>query len=201
MITPQKTPQWIGAAILLACIAICSCKRNTVITSLPPGKTDSTDQCYTCTVLRWDSLKALLATNEKVVVEIYPVKYSPDMSVCRVDLATYLRGQQGNRIARTEDLPDKIFKQASKNFAAYLKKNNVPREKAAMGYELIITSATRAEKYVKICYNPRSRRTDPPQNVVFYDSCRVPPGCAERGTPQSNFVREAIDEVYLNIKD
>jgi hypothetical protein len=197
MRTPKRTLHWTGASLLIAAVLQLSCNRSKIITELPPEK----DPCTSCTALKWDTLKKLLADKGKVVLEIYPVKYSPDMSQCRIDLVTYLSEAEGKRIARKGDLPDKAFEQASKNYVAYLKKKDVPREKITLGYQMVMTRATSAaENLVKICYHSENSQLDYPTNVMYYDSCRVPPGCAGPMV-QSSAMLKVIDQVYLNNKN
>jgi hypothetical protein len=197
MRTPKRTFPWTAAWLLIAPVILLSCNRSKVITELPPQK----ESCTSCTILKWDTLKKLLAEKGKIVLEIYPVKYSPDMSQCKVDLVTYLSEAEGKRIARKGELPDKAFEEASKNYVAYLKKKDVPRDRITLGYQMVMTRATSsAENNVKICYNSDNRRLDYPGTMIYYDSCRVPPGCAGP-TVQSSAMRKVIDQVYMNNKN
>ena len=197
MRTPQRTFPWTGALLLIAAVTWLSCNRSKVITDLPP----QTEPCNSCTVVKWDTLKKLLAEKGKLVLEIYPVKYSPDLSQCKVDLVTYLSEAEGKRIARKGDLPDKAFEEASKNYVAYLKKKDVPRDRVTLGYQMVMSRATSAaENNVKICFNATNGRLDYPGSVMYYDSCRVPPGCAET-TARSSAMHRVIDQVYINNKN
>jgi hypothetical protein len=197
MRTPKRMFPWTGALLLIAPVIMLSCNRSKVITELPPQK----DACSSCTTLKWDTLKKLVAEKGKIVLEIYPVKYSSDMSLCKVDLVTYLSEAEGKRIARKDDLPDQAFEEASKNYVAYLKKKDVPRERITLGYQMVMTRATSAaENNVKICYDSDNRQLDYPGTVMYYDSCRVPPGCAGPMV-QSSAMRKVIDQVYLNHKN
>src|SRR5689334_11427132 len=96
MKTPKKIRCGTGASLLVAVVLLLSCNRTKIIAELPPEK----DPCTSCTALKWDTLKKLLADKGKIVLEIYPVKYSPDMSQCKIDLVTYLCEAEGKRIAR-----------------------------------------------------------------------------------------------------
>jgi len=197
MRTPQRTFPWTGAILLIASAVLLSCNRSKVVTELPPQK----DACSSCTTLRWDTLKKLVAEKGKIVLEIYPVKYSSDMSQCKVDLVTYLSEAEGKRIARKGDLPDQAFEEASKNYVAYLKKKEVPRDKITPGYQMVMSRATSAaENNVKICYDSDHGKLDYPGTVMYYDSCRVPPGCAGP-TVQSSARLKVIELVYMSNKN
>jgi hypothetical protein len=70
MRTPQRILCGTGASLLIAAALLLSCNRSKIITELPPEK----DPCTSCTALKWDTLKKLLADRGKLVLEIYPVK-------------------------------------------------------------------------------------------------------------------------------
>ena len=186
------------ATVIILCIMALSCNRSQLITTLPPPPVNP---CDAAMALSWDTLQMIIQEKGKIVVDIYPVKYSPDPAVCKVDLVTYLRNKEGTPIPRPGDLSDKEFKQVAKNFIAFLKNNHVPREQIVMGYQLALDESTKA-KLDHIWFLYRTHRFELlfPNGLPKYDTCRVPPDC-KIPMGQMSGMQAAIDEVYNQAKN
>jgi len=195
--SPRKLPA-LCAAILFLCISALSCNKSGPVTTtveLPPPP-PIMNPCDARAELSWDTLKMLIAEKGKIIMDIYPVKYSSDSSSCKTDLAIYLRGPEGSHIPQPGDLPQEKFEDAAKNFVALLKTKHVLREDVTLGYQMSLDESSQTTlKHIILTYQLHRSQLQYPGGFPRYDTCRVPPDC-RMSMLQAPAMQAAIDEVY-----
>ena len=186
------TFKWAAITTLAASILLSLTLSSMIITwtagdRTPPPK----EYTVTKTIPVQELQKAFQQTrNDEMIIDIYLVKSSPDPGYRDLDLLYQLSDVNRKTISTGKNWDEAQYKKKSAWYASYLRKNNVPKGSAVLGYQLKINRAMlkgRNGLYISISpfggkkssfflkSTPQGPNT---MDIVLTDTCRTPPGCS-----------------------
>jgi hypothetical protein len=187
----------ISSAIIIAIILIGTESWYKRIRTKFPTSVSGDKKPETCIQIPWDTVEEKIQNGslKKLLLDIYPLKYTPDQSDEKFDLVVFYRDSNGKLLNVSKSISDATFEKEASFYINYLKNKKVPKSKVPWGYQLSLNSNTKhQDKILSICFSVRDQSISYP--LLFnYDSCRVPPGC---GTDllKSGVMKETINTSY-----
>lgn len=108
-----------------------------------------------------------------VLLEMYPIKHSPDETKKDFDVVVFYRDMHGPYLNKEEWMKAGEFRQKAGNYFSYLKKRKIDISQVPLGYETYIS----AKEFCKLTLLESSIYPNTMKMVMRSDTCRIPPGC------------------------
>lgn len=108
-----------------------------------------------------------------VLLELYPIKHTPDENKKDFDVIVFYRDMHGPYLNKEEWMKSGELRQKAGHYFSYLKKRKIDVKQVPLGYEAYLS----AKEFCKLTLLEANIYPASMKMIMRTDSCRIPAGC------------------------